>query len=69
LVHVWRHKGNEVHRATETTSRIGGPEGAIRLRSTLGGRQLPQHLVGSWSVDVETDDGQIVGRVPFTVVE
>jgi hypothetical protein len=69
LMHVWRHNGNEVHRATETTSRVGGPEGAIRLRSALSGRQLPQHLVGSWSVDVETDDGQIVGRVAFTVAE
>ena len=69
LMHVWRHDGHEVHRATETTSRVAGPEGAIRLRSALSGRQLPQHLVGSWSVDVETDDGQIVGRVAFTVAE
>lgn len=69
LVHVWRHDGSEVHRATETTSRVGGPAGAIRLRSTLGGRQLPPHLVGSWTVDVETDDGQIVGRVAFTVAD
>ena len=69
LMHVWRHDGDEVHRATETTSRVAGPEGAIRLRSALGGRQLPAHLVGSWSVDVETEDRQIVGRVSFTVAE
>lgn len=69
LMHVWRHDGDEVHRATETTSRVAGPEGAIRLRSALGGRQLPAHLVGSWSVDVETEDRQIVGRVAFTVAD
>lgn len=69
LMHVWRHDGDEVHRATETTSRVPGPEGAVRLRSALSGRQLPAHLVGSWSVDVETEDRQIVGRVSFTVAE
>jgi hypothetical protein len=69
LMHVWRHDGDEVHRATETTSRVAGPEGAVRLRSALSGRQLPAHLVGSWSVDVETEDRQIVGRVSFTVAE
>jgi hypothetical protein len=69
LLHVWRHDGTELHRATETTSKVDGPEGTIRLRSTLTGRELPKRLVGSWSVDVETVDGQLVGRVTFSVVE
>lgn len=69
LVHVWRHDGREVHRAAETTSRVDGPAGAIRLRSALSGRELPQTLVGSWAVDVETQDGQLVGRVRFDVTE
>lgn len=69
LVHVWRHDGHEVHRATETTSRVDGPEGTVRLRSALSGRELPSRLVGSWAIDVETQDGQLVGRVSFTVVE
>ena len=69
LMHVWRHDGHEVHRAMEGTSRVAGPKGAIRLRSALSGRQLPKHLVGSWIVDVETEDGQIVGRVAFTVAD
>lgn len=68
LVHVWRHEGVEVHRASETTSRVPGPEGIIRLRSGLSGRQWPS-LVGGWSVDVETQDGQAVGRVTFRVTE
>lgn len=69
LVHVWRHDGNEVHRATETTSKVDGPAGAIRLRSALTGRQLPKQLVGNWAIDVETQDGQLVGRVTFAVAD
>jgi hypothetical protein len=68
LVHVWKHDGHEVHRATENTARVAdAPHGLIRLRSSLSGKNLPHGLVGSWSVDVETQDGQLVGRVPFTV--
>lgn len=74
LVHVWRHDGNEVHRATESTLRVAAAsdstdKGTIRLRSALTDRQLPARLVGSWSVDVETQDGQLVGRVSFTVAD
>jgi hypothetical protein len=69
LTHVWRHDGLEVHRATEDTSRVPGPFGAVRLRSSLTGSELPPHLVGRWSVDVETEDGQLVGRAPFVVTE
>jgi len=78
LTHVWKHDGNEVHRATESTMRVAPPaehadkdggKGTIRLRSALTNRQLPTKLVGSWSVDVETQDGQLVGRVSFTVAE
>jgi hypothetical protein len=74
LVHVWRHDGHEVHRATESTTRVDAAndskdKGTIRLRSALTDRQLPARLVGSWSVDVETQDGQLVGRVGFTVAE
>lgn len=69
LVHVWRHDGHEVQRATETTSRVDGPQGSIRLRSSMTGRQLPPSLLGSWTVDVETQDGQLVGRVAFDVAE
>lgn len=69
LVHVWRHDGHEIHRATETTSKVDGPEGTVRLRSALSGRQLPARLVGSWAVDVETQDSQLVGRVSFLVTD
>jgi hypothetical protein len=74
LVHVWRHDGNEVHRATESTLHVppageSKDKGTIRLRSALTDRQLPARLVGSWSIDVETQDGQLVGRVSFTVLD
>jgi hypothetical protein len=69
LRHVWLHDGVEVHRTTEETSRVPGPKGAVRLRSSLTGKDLPADLVGPWSVDVETDDNQLVGRTEFEVVE
>jgi hypothetical protein len=69
LRHVWRHEGREVHRTTEETSRVEGPKGTVRLRSSLTGRDLPSDLLGAWCVDVETDDGQLVGRTEFEVVE
>jgi hypothetical protein len=74
LTHVWRHDGHEVHRATESTTRVPAgreskDQGTIRLRSALTNRQLPARPVGSWAVDVETQDGQLVGRVSFTVAE
>ncbi len=69
LRHVWRHRGVVVHRTTEETSRIAGPKGVVRLRSMLTGEDLPADLLGAWSVDVETDDGQLVGRTAFEVAE
>jgi hypothetical protein len=69
LRHVWRQGGLEVHRSTEETSRIEGPKGVVRLRSSLIDKDLPADLVGAWRVDVETEDGQLVGRAEFQVVE
>jgi Family of unknown function (DUF5924)/Protein of unknown function (DUF2914) len=69
LRHVWSQGGHEVHRSTEETSRIDGPKGVVRLRSSLIDKDLPQELSGAWRVDVETEDSQLVGRVEFTVAE
>jgi hypothetical protein len=69
LRHVWLQGGHEVHRTSEETSRIDGPKGVVRLRSSLTDRDLPDDLVGSWRVDVETEDGQLVGRAEFEVVQ
>jgi hypothetical protein len=48
---------------------VTGAEGTVRLRSGLTGQEVPKQLVGLWMVDVETQDGQLVGRVNFTVTE
>jgi Family of unknown function (DUF5924)/Protein of unknown function (DUF2914) len=71
LFHVWRHDGVEVYRVLEEAGAQveGEPPGTMRLRSTLEGKQLPARLTGHWSVDVETGDGQLVGRVSFTVAD
>jgi hypothetical protein len=67
LLHVWKLDGQVVHRSPEGTSRVRGPDGAIRLRSFLRGAELPTERTGAWSVDVETEDGQLVGRAVFQV--
>ncbi|WP_242515890.1 DUF5924 family protein [Sorangium cellulosum] len=69
LHHVWRHEGREVYRAPEETLRVPGPEGAVRLKSQLAGGRMPRRLTGHWTVDVETEDGQLVGRTSFEVTE
>jgi hypothetical protein len=79
LRHVWRHEGVEVHRQNEESSllgeagavpsRIDAPTGIVRLRSSLTGQDLPKNLAGKWSVDVETEDGQLVGRAEFRVTD
>ncbi|XYI02329.1 DUF2914 domain-containing protein [Sorangium sp. So ce1128] len=50
-------------------SRVAGPAGAVRLKSQLAGKHLPARLAGRWTVDVETEDGQLVGRISFEVTE
>ena len=69
--------GDPVARKTATWALVdanaealnGKDKGSIRLRSALTDRQLPSRLVGSWTVDVETQDGQLVGRVSFSVAD
>lgn len=69
LVHVWSHEGEVVRRATEVDPRAHGPTGTIRLRSQLPADGLPEDPSGSWTVDVVTQDGQLVGRTGFEIME
>jgi hypothetical protein len=69
LHHVWRRGGAEVKRLAGATERVEGPRGTVRLRSRLPAEDVPQDRLGKWAVDVETEDGQLVGRVRFTVIE
>jgi hypothetical protein len=70
LRHVWRRAGTEIQQWSEETSRVdGAAKGNVRLRSTLTKQELPAQIAGKWSVDVETEDGQLVGRAVFRVVD
>jgi hypothetical protein len=40
----------------------------VRLKSTLRSFNLPTDISGQWSIDVVTEDDQLVGRVPFEVI-
>ena len=70
LRHVWRHGGVEVHRTTEETSRIDGPKGVVRLRSSLTGRGpagRPRWGRGRWTSRRKT--GSSWAATEFEVVE
>ena len=71
LIHVWRHQGAEVQRldGEEETQSEMTDKTTVRLSSTLSRDQIPEDPTGDWSVDVETGDGQLVGRTRFTVIE
>ena len=68
LQHVWRHEGETI-RTLETTRVAGAPAGTLRIRSMIGAEKLPAKLTGAWTVDVETRDGQLVGRLAFDVID
>jgi len=67
LVHVWRRKGKVVYRAAEAWPREERGPQVVRIRSKLDRDRMPKKLYGPWTVDVETDAGQLVGRVNFEV--
>ena len=55
--------------APESDRVEGAPNGAVRLRSTMPHAALPASPAGRWTVDVQTADGQLVGRARFEVIE
>jgi len=67
LTHVWRKDGEVVHRFDDVDVEPAGTVGQVRLSSSLGADWCPEDRVGQWWVDVETTDGQLVGRVAFEV--
>ena len=67
LHHVWRREGVELQEGPVTPAGEP-PPGTVRLRSTLRSFNLPSDLAGQWSIDVVTDDDQLVGRVPIEVI-
>jgi hypothetical protein len=67
LVHEWWREGALVQRVEQVTVHLVDPPGTVRIRSELG--SVPEQKTGEWRVDVLTADGQLIGRVPFTVIE
>jgi len=65
--HVWRHDRKVVARLTPSTTVMKGPVTRLRLRSALPADKIPAERTGDWSIDVETADGQLVGRATFEV--
>ncbi len=69
LFHIWHKDGAEVQRSTDVDIHPYGASGRIRVQSKLAAEKIPAEKAGDWSIDVMTEDGQLVGRVAFTVIE
>ena len=69
LVHVWKKDDVLVQRSADVDPQPFGTVGEVRLRSHLAADNVPEDLVGRWQVDIETEDGQLVGRTRFSVIE
>ena len=67
LVHVWRHDRNIVSHSDLQSVDLPKEKNVVRVSSRLTETARPSTLVGHWTVDVETESGQIVGRVSFEV--
>lgn len=69
LLHVWMQDGVEIERAENVDPSPHGIWDTVRLRSQLSADKIPSDKTGHWSVDVLTQDGQLVGRASFEVIE
>ena len=67
--HVWRHRGSVVQERVGKTEVIELPDGGLRLLSRLLPNEIPTDPVGQWYVEVVSEDGRLVGRIPFSVIE
>jgi hypothetical protein len=67
LYHVWRHDDAVVQSVAEPWPRAEPGATTVRIQSELPAGRHPSGPEGDWSVDVETEEGQLVGRVAFRV--
>jgi hypothetical protein len=65
LVHVWRHRGEVRFRIDPVPMAVDACGEGV-LRSEIA--SLPDDPLGLWSCTVETEAGQLVGRVSWKVV-
>jgi Family of unknown function (DUF5924)/Protein of unknown function (DUF2914) len=69
LIHLWVHDGEVVQRSDDVDPHPQGLWDTVRLQSKLSAQNVPAAKAGNWSVDVLTDDDQLVGRVVFRVID
>lgn len=67
VVHRWQHY-DENSRSWVTESRIEFPISGGRPGGYRGYSEFSPYMSGEWRVSVETSGGQVIGRVPFTLV-
>jgi hypothetical protein len=65
VAHVWRHEGRVVDVVRLTPVQGGRQEG---FRTLSRKTAFPADPVGAWTIDVVTESGQLIGRLPFRVV-
>jgi hypothetical protein len=64
--HVWR-RGKDVLEEVPAAAEPSRDKSVVRVSSRLPAKSLPALPVGKYTVDVQTSQGQIVGRVVFDV--
>lgn len=69
LTHVWKRKGEVVHRVSEPWPRDRTGPHEVKIISRLTRSDMPKRRYGPWTVNVETSSGQLVGRVAFDVID
>ena len=69
LVHKWFKDGELVQETADVQPTTQGDLGVVQLRSRIDAARLPAQTTGHWTLDIFTEDGQLVGRVPFDVIE
>jgi hypothetical protein len=66
LRHVWR-RGLATVIARPAAGRDGAEPHVLRLTSAMDASGWPADPTGAWSLDVETEDGQLIGRTRFSI--
>jgi hypothetical protein len=67
VVHRWERYDTHA-KEWVTVSKVSFPVSGGRLGGYRGYSTFPASIPGAWRVSVETPSGQVIGRIPFTLV-